>query len=480
MDNNRHLQTKLLIDNKWVDSVSGKTFAAINPATGETICQVSEGDKADIDLAVEAANRAFKTWKNTDGVLRARLLNKLADLIEQHKEELARLESLNNGKPYHVSLSDDITLSIMQYRYMAGWADKLAGITIPHDPNFLSYTRHEPVGVCGQIIPWNFPLLMQAWKLAPALACGCTVVLKPAEQTPLSALRIGELIVEAGFPPGVVNIINGFGPTAGAALTAHPKVDKIAFTGSTEVGKIIMAEAAKSMKRVTLELGGKSPLVVCKDADLDKAVELSHYALFYNHGQCCCAGSRLYVHEDIYDKFVEKAVARASKRVTGDPFHKDTEQGPQVSQEQFDIVMNYIEKGKKEGAKLVAGGSRWGDKGFFVQPTVFSDVTDEMTIAKEEIFGPVQSIIKWKELDEVIERANFSAYGLAAGVITKDLSTALKFVNGVRAGTVWVNCYDILRPETPFGGFKQSGMGRENGEYALRNYTEVKTVTIQI
>jgi len=480
MDPKIHIQTKLLIDNQWVESVSKKTFAAINPATGEEICKVSEGDKADVDLAVAAASKAFQTWKNTDGCVRARLLNKLADLVEKNKEELAHLESLNNGKPYSVSLSDDVNLAIMQYRYFAGWADKLQGVQIPHDSNFLSYTRHEPVGVCGQIIPWNFPLVMQAWKLAPALATGCTVVLKPAEQTPLSALRIGELIVEAGFPPGVVNIINGFGPTAGAAITSHPNIDKVAFTGSTEVGKIIMAEAAKTLKRVTLELGGKSPLIVCKDADLDKAVELSHYALFYNHGQCCCAGSRLYVHEDIYPQFVEKAGARASKRVTGDPFQKETEQGPIVSQEQFDTVMSYIEKGKKEGAKLVTGGSRQGDKGFFIQPTVFSDVTDEMTIAREEIFGPVQSIIKFKTLDEAIERANRSAYGLAAGVITKDLSTALRVARDVRAGTVWVNCYDVLRPETPFGGFKQSGMGRENGEYALRNYTEVKTVTIQI
>jgi len=323
--------------------------------------------------------------------------------------------------------------------------------------------------------------LMLAWKLAPALACGCTVVLKPAEQTPLTALRIGELIIEAGFPNGVVNILPGYGPTAGAAISSHPDIDKVAFTGSTEVGRIVMKAAAESnLKRVTLELGGKSPLIVCKDADLDSAVELSHYALFYNHGQCCCAGSRLYVEESIYDKFVEKAAERAIKRKVGNPLHRDTEQGPQVDKEQFDKILGYIDQGKKSGAKLVAGGERHGNEGFFIQPTVFADVEDHMSISKEEIFGPVQAIHKFKTLDEVIERANNSIYGLAAGVITKDISTALYLAHELRAGTIWVNTYDVLRPETAFGGFKQSGIGRELGSYALANYTEIKTVTIKI
>jgi len=367
------------------------------------------------------------------------------------------------------------------YRYYAGWADKNQGKTIPVNGNYFCYTKHEPVGVVGQIIPWNFPMLMQAWKLGPALATGCTVVLKPAEQTPLTALRIGELMLEAGFPPGVVNILPGYGPTAGAAIARHMDVDKVAFTGSTEVGHLIMKAAAETnLKRVTLELGGKSPNIVFADADMDQAIEGAHFALFFNQGQCCCAGSRLFVEEKCYDEFVEKSVARAKKRTVGNPFDKKTEQGPQVDQDQFNKVMSYIDAGKKEHAKLVAGGNRVGNKGYFIEPTVFSDVQDDMKIAKEEIFGPVMAILKFKDIEEVTERANKSMYGLAAAVWTKDITKAHAIADGVRAGTVWVNCYDVFDAGAPFGGFKQSGIGRELGEYGLSNYTEVKTVTIKL
>jgi aldehyde dehydrogenase (NAD+) len=337
------------------------------------------------------------------------------------------------------------------------------------------------VGVVGQVIPWNFPLLMQAWKLAPALACGNTVVLKPAEQTPLTALRVGELIVEAGFPEGVVNILPGYGPTAGQAIARHMDVDKVAFTGSTEVGHLIMEAAAQTnLKRVTLELGGKSPNIVFADADMNQAVEGSHFALFFNQGQCCCAGSRLFVERKAYDEFVERSVDRAKRRTVGDPFDANTEQGPQVDDAQFDKVMSYIESGKKEGAKLLCGGGRVGDRGYFIAPTVFADVRDEMKVAQEEIFGPVMSIIPFESLDEVIERGNRTMYGLAAAVWTKDITKATAVANGLRAGTVWVNCYDVFDAAAPFGGFKQSGIGRELGEYGLQQYTEVKTVTMAL
>jgi len=394
---------------------------------------------------------------------------------------LARLESLDNGKPYGVAKAVDVGATVGCYRYFAGWADKIQGKTIPVDGEFFCYTRHEPVGVVGQIIPWNFPMLMQAWKLAPALAAGNTVVLKPAEQTPLSALRIGQLIVEAGFPEGVVNILPGFGPTAGAAIARHMDVDKVAFTGSTEVGKLIMEAAAQTnLKRVTLELGGKSPNIVFADTNLDEAVEGAHFGLFFNHGQCCCAGSRVFVEEKIYDEFVEKSGVRARNRTVGDPFDPKTEQGPQVDQAQFDKVMGYIESGRSEGAKVVCGGDRVGDRGYFIQPTVFSDVRDEMKIAREEIFGPVMSIIPFKSADEVVVRANRTEYGLAAAVWTRDIQKAHAIANNVRAGTVWVNCYNVLDSRAPFGGFKQSGIVRERGEYGLQQYTEVKTVIVKL
>jgi aldehyde dehydrogenase (NAD+) len=475
--------TKLLIGNKWVDSVSGKTFPTINPATGEVIAQVAEADAADVDKAVGAARAAFDkgAWRKLTASQRGLLLYRLADLVEKNIEELAQLESLDNGKPYQVALAADLPLTIACYRYYAGWADKIQGKTIPVQGRYFCYTKHEPVGVVAQIIPWNFPLLMQAWKLGPALSCGCTVVMKPAEQTPLSALRVAELALEAGFPEGVLNMLPGYGPTAGAALARHMDVDKVAFTGSTEVGHLIMRAAADSnLKRVTLELGGKSPNIIFADAEMDKAVEGSHQALFFNQGQCCCAGSRTFVEEKCYDEFVSKSVERAKKRTVGNPFDKNTEQGPQVDQEQFNKVMGYIDAGKKENAKLMTGGSRVGEKGYFIEPTVFADVQDNMKIAQEEIFGPVMSILKFKDLSEVVDRANKSLYGLAAAVWTKDITKAHAIADGVRAGTVWVNCYDVFDAAAPFGGFKQSGIGRELGEYGLANYTEVKTVTVKL
>src|SRR5271165_617771 len=475
--------TKLLINNRWVPSSSGKTFATINPSTGEEICQIAEADAADVDKAVHAARQAFEhgPWRKMAASERGRLLNRLADLIERNADELAALESLDNGKPVAIAKAVDVGATVGCFRYFAGWSDKIQGKTIPIDGDFFCYTRLEPVGVVGQIIPWNFPMLMLAWKLAPALTTGNTVVMKPAEQTPLSALRIGELIVEAGFPEGVVNLLPGFGPTAGAAIARHMDVDKVAFTGSTEVGHLIMEAAAQSnLKRVTLELGGKSPNIVFADTDLDEAVEGAHFGLFFNHGQCCCAGSRVFVEEKIYDRFVEKSGVRAKNRTVGDPFDPKTEQGPQVDQAQFDKVMGYIESGRREGANLVCGGERVGDRGYFIQPTVFSNVNDDMAIAREEIFGPVMSVIPFKTLDEVVARANRTDYGLAAAVWTRDIGKAHAIANSVRAGTVWVNCYNVLDPRAPFGGFKQSGIGRELGEYGLQQYTEVKTVIVKL
>ena len=473
---------RLLINNRWVSSESGKTFPTINPSTGEEICQVAEADAADVDKAVKAARSAFEgPWRKMRASERGRLLYRLADLIEANADELARLETLDNGKPLSIAKTVDVAKTIACYRYFAGWADKVQGKTIPVDGDFFSYTRHEPVGVVGQIIPWNYPMLMQSWKLAPALATGNTVVMKPAEQTPLSALRVGELLLEAGYPEGVVNILPGFGPTAGAALARHMDVDKVAFTGSTEVGRLIMTAAAQSnLKRVTLELGGKSPNIIFEDTDLDAAVEGAHMGIFVNQGQSCCAGSRVFVEEKIYQAFVEKSVARAAKRRVGDPLDPNTDQGPQIDQCQYDKIMGYIESGKREGATLAGGGERVGDRGYFIRPTVFVDVQDDMKIAQEEIFGPVMSVIAFKGIDEVIARANKTDYGLAAGVWTRDIKKAHAVANGVRAGTVWVNCYHVLDVRAPFGGFKQSGMGRELGEYALHEYTEVKTVIVKL
>ncbi|XP_055852518.1 aldehyde dehydrogenase X, mitochondrial [Episyrphus balteatus] len=474
--------TKLFINNEFVDAVSGKTFETINPATEKVIASVSEGDKADVDLAVKAAKKAFSLnseWRKMESQKRADLIIKLAELMERDKHTLANLEVMDNGKTFDAACFD-IDCSIDTLKYYAGWTDKFFGDTIPV-ASFISMTKKEPIGVVGQIIPWNYPLLMLAWKWGPALAAGCTIVLKPAEQTPLSALHMGALTKEAGFPPGVINIVTGFGPTAGAAISTHNDIQKVAFTGSVEIGRIIMEAAAKSnLKKVSLELGGKSPIVVFDDADIDYAVEVAHNALFDNHGQSCCAGSRTFVHEKIYEKFVTKAAQKAKDRKVGNPFENGVLQGPQVDTEMFNKVLNYIESGKQEGAKLECGGKRFGDVGFFIEPTVFSDVKDDMKIAKEEIFGPVQSIFKFSSMEEVIERANNTSYGLAAAVITNDINKAILFANSVDAGSVWINCYDAVLPQTPFGGFKQSGFGRELGKDGLDNYLENKTITIKM
>jgi len=474
---------KLFINGKWVNSVSGKTFATLNPSTGQEICQVAEADSADVDLAVKAARKAFESgpWKKMSAAERGRRINKLADLTEKNLSELAALESLDNGKPLRDSLNADLPLAIKALRYYAGWCDKTHGKTIPVEGEFFCYTKHEPVGVVGQIIPWNFPLLMLAWKWGPALATGCTIILKPAEQTPLTALRMAELAQEADIPDGVINVLPGFGPTAGAAITSHIDIDKVAFTGEGSTGQLVMQAAAKSnLKRVSLELGGKSPNVVFADADLDAAVEGAYFGLFFNQGQCCCAGSRLFVEEKIHDAFVEKLVARAKKQRIGDPFDMATTQGPQISQEQCDRIMGYIDIGVSEGANLLSGGKRVGNKGYFIQPTIFDGVKDNMRIAREEIFGPVMNILKFKDVDEVVQRGNKTFYGLAAAIWTKDITKAHRIANSLKAGTVWVNCYDVFDAAAPFGGFKMSGIGRELGEYALSLYTEVKTVYINL
>ncbi len=473
----------LLIDGHFVPAASGRTFPTIHPATGDEICQVAEADAADVDKAVSAARRALEhsPWSTIRASQRGYLLYRLADLIEAHADELARLESLDTGKPVSVARSNDVMKTVACYRYYAGWADKIQGKTIPIDGDFSCYTRHEPIGVVGQIIPWNLPMLMMAWKLAPALATGNTVVLKPAEQTPLSALRTGELILQAGFPAGVVNILPGFGPTAGAALARHMDVDKIAFTGSNETGRAILHAAASSnLKPVTLELGGKSPNIIFSDVDLDEAVEGAHMGLFANLGQSCCAGSRVFVERPIYEAFVEKSAARAKTRRVGDPFDPATELGPVVDQAQFERVLGYIQQGRREGAALACGGGRIGERGYFVQPTVFADVEDSMVIAREEIFGPVMSILPFTDIDEVIARANDTHFGLAAAVWTKDMKKALQVANRVKAGTLWINCYNVIDTRSPFGGFKQSGIGRELGEYGLQQYTQVKSVIAKL
>lgn len=472
-------QTKLFIGGKWVNSARGETFATVNPSTEVPIIDVQRASEEDVDRAVEAARNAFDhgPWRHMSGTQRGELMFKLANLIEENAEELAYLEALDNGKPQSVAMAADLPLTWGTYRYYAGWADKILGDTIPLQGNFFGYTRREPVGVAGQIIPWNFPLAMQAWKLGPALAAGNTVVMKTAEQTPLSALRVAELIQQAGFPDGVVNILSGYGQDAGAHLAKHKDIDKIAFTGSTEVGLNIMRNSSTNgLKRVTLELGGKSPNIICEDASVEDAVAQAHLGLFFNQGQCCIAGSRVFVHEKIYDEFVEKSGTCASKAVLGNATDASTTQGPQVSKKQQEKVWSYIESGKKEGATLVTGGVKYDGKGYFVNPTVFTDVKDTMTIAKEEIFGPVMQILKYSTYDEVIERANNSDYGLGAGIVTKDINRALHLANGIRAGTVYVNCYDVFQPTTPFGGFKNSGIGRELGPQGLDNYLETKTV----
>jgi len=483
------LRTQLFINNEWVDAKSKKSFDTVNPVDETVIATVQEAGKEDVDEAVAAAATAFESWKHTDTSMRRNLLLKLADLVEKHQDRLAQVESMDNGKPFHVARNVDVAAVIEHLRYMAGWADKGTGKLITPTAQSSSlhvYTLRQPIGVCGQIIPWNFPLLMLAWKIAPALACGNTIVMKLSEKTPLSGLLMCDLIKEAGFPAGVVNVVNGHGPTTGEFISRHPDIRKIAFTGSSAVGnKIVKAAGETNLKRVTLELGGKSPLIICKDADLDQAATAAHIGLFLNMGQCCVASSRIFIHEDVHDAFVDKVVHLASRlRSQGDTTSETDvpicDLGPQVDKIQFDKILGYIEKGKQEGAKVALGGGRLGDKGYYVQPTVFTGVTDDMTIAKEEIFGPVMQLMKFKDLQDVIKRANQTHYGLGAGVCTRDVGTALAVARDIEAGTVWVNCYDNFDHAAPFGGFKESGWGREKGEAALNNYLETKTVMIPI
>jgi len=478
---------QILIDGKWMNAASGKTFPTYNPATGEVLADVAEGDREDVERAVKAARKAFTgPWSRLTASERGRLIWKLADLLEAHLDEFALIETLDNGKPLAVARAADVPLAVDLFRYMAGWATKLEGTTIPisvpYTPGakYLAYTLREPVGVVAQIIPWNFPLLMAAWKLGPALASGCTVVLKPAEQTPLSALRLGQLFSEAGFPDGVVNIVPGYGETAGAALAAHPDVDKVAFTGSTEVGKLIVHAATGNLKKVSLELGGKSPNVVFKDADLDTAIAGSASAIFFNHGQCCCAGSRLYVERPVYDRVVEGVANQAKKIKVGSGLEADTNMGPLVSQEQLDRVCNYLEIGMSEGAKAMAGGKKVGERGYFVEPTVLVNTQESMKVVQEEIFGPVVAAIPFDDPEELMPRANDTVYGLAAGIWTKDISKAHRLAAGLRAGTVWINCYNIFDAALPFGGYKQSGWGREMGKDVLELYSQTKAVCTRI
>ncbi|WHY95262.1 aldehyde dehydrogenase family protein [Peribacillus simplex] len=473
---------KLLINGELVEAASGKTFETLDPSNGKVLAVVSEAGPEDVDKAVKAARKAFDNgpWKKMSASERSRLIYKLADLMEEHKEALAQLDTLDNGKPIGETTNADVPLAIDHFRYYAGWTTKIVGQTIPVAGNYFNYTRHEAVGVVGQIIPWNFPLLMAAWKLGAALATGCTIVLKPAEQTPLSALYLGQLALEAGFPPGVLNVIPGFGETAGSPLVDHPDVDKIAFTGSTSVGKMIMRQASGTVKKISLELGGKSPNIILPDADMSKAIPGALMGIMFNQGQVCCAGSRLYIQKKSYDNVVADLVSHAKNIKQGTGLDPSTQIGPLVSSEQMERVGSYIEKGKSEGAEVVTGGNYGQGEGYFVTPTIFAGVEDEMTIAKEEIFGPVVAAMPFDDLDDVINRANNSEYGLAAGLWTQDVKKAHYVANELKAGTVWVNCYNAFDAASPFGGYKQSGIGREMGSYALENYTEVKSVWINL
>jgi phenylacetaldehyde dehydrogenase len=478
---------KLFINGQWTNAASGKTFETPDPATGQMLAAVAEGDAEDIDRAVRAARTAFDDgpWGRLTPSDRGKIIWRIGDLILQHAEELAQLESLDNGKPYAVALAADVPLAADLFHYMAGWATKIEGnslnISVPYMPgaNFHSYTLREPVGVVGQIIPWNFPLLMAAWKLGPALTTGNTVVLKPAEQTPLTALRLAELIAEAGVPDGVVNVVTGFGETAGAALAAHNLVDKVAFTGSTEVGRLIVHAAAGNLKKVSLELGGKSPNIVFEDAS-PAAVEGAANAIFFNHGQCCVAGSRLYVQENRFDEVIAGVSEIAKSIKLGPGMDAGTQMGPLVSDEQLRRVTSYLDSGREQGATAVTGGGRHGDQGYFVEPTVLTNVRPDMKVVREEIFGPVVVAAPFSTIDDIAAAANDSEYGLGAGIWTQDISKAHALAKKLRAGTVWINCYNVFDASLPFGGYKQSGWGREMGHEVLEAYTEVKAVTTQL
>ncbi|MGH7663448.1 MAG: aldehyde dehydrogenase family protein [Gemmatimonadaceae bacterium] len=476
--------TRLVIGGEQVESASGRTFEVVNPATEELLAPVAEGDAEDIDRAVRSARELFESdaWRKTGARKRGRMLYRLSELIEQNSEELARLETLNNGKPIFESMID-VRLSVETFRYYAGWADKIHGETIPVDGPFLNYTLREPLGVVGAIVAWNFPMSLASWKIAPALATGNTVVLKPAEQTPYTALRFAELALEAGFPAGALNCVPGFGETAGAALVRHPGVDKIAFTGSTEVGRRVMREASDTLKKVSLELGGKSPNIVFADADIDAAARGALTGIFYGKGEVCAAGSRLLVEESVHDELMEKVLARASRMTAGDPLDARTRLGALVSRAQMDRVLGYVARGRNEGAKLVAGGERTlvDGKGYFVAPTIFDDVTPEMSIAREEIFGPVLSVLPFSDgVDGAAAAANATVYGLAAGIWTRDIGKALRAAKAVQAGTVWINTYNMYDAASPFGGFKRSGFGRDLGVHALEGYTQTKSVWVSL
>jgi len=473
---------QLFIDGNFSGAVSGKTFPVYDPSTGEVMAQVAEGDRADIDRAVRAARKAFDggPWRTMSPSERGRMLYRLADKLEERLEDFALLESLDNGKPLAIARVADVPLAVDLFRYMAGWATKILGNTIPVPGDFHAYTRKEPIGVVGQIIPWNFPLLMAAWKLGPALAAGNTVVLKPAEQTPLSALLLAELIAEVGFPDGVVNVVPGYGETAGAALSAHPDVDKVAFTGSTEVGKLIAIAATGNLKKVTLELGGKSPNIVFADADLDAAAAGAAMAIFFNHGQCCVAGSRLYIERPVYDRVLAGVAEEAKKISVGHGLDERSGMGPLVSQEQLERVTGYIKSGLDEGARAHIGGKRVGERGYFVEPTILVDTKPHMKVVQEEIFGPVVTAMPFDDPNEILPAANDTVFGLGAGVWTRDISKAHRTAAGLRAGTVWVNCYNVFDAALPFGGYKQSGWGREMGYEAINMYTETKSVIVKL
>ena len=476
---------KLLIDGAWVDAESGKTFETYNPATEEVLTKVAEGGKADVDKAVKAARKAFEhgPWRKMAAHERARLLFKLADAIEAHADELAQIETLDNGKPIKESRWVDVMQTIETFRYYAGWCTKLEGETTNVNANFFTYTLREPIGVVGQIIPWNFPMLMAAWKLGPALACGNCVILKPAEQTPLSALRIGELAMEVGFPAGVLNIITGFGPdSAGEAISKHMDIDKVAFTGEDKTGKIIVQASTTNLKRVSLELGGKAPNIVFADSDLDAAVRGAITGIFFNQGQVCCAGSRLFIENKVHDEFMTKLTDRVGKMRQGNGMDEQTQIGPQVSKEQQERILGYVQAGSKEGAKLVCGGQRPKDleKGYFVQPTVFDGVKNTMKIAQEEIFGPVLSVIPFNSMEQVAEEANAVNFGLSAGIWTQDIKKAHRLAAHLKAGTIWVNCYNVFDPAMPFGGYKMSGYGRELGKHSIELYTNIKSVWVNV